>query len=114
MICILGGNAIGIAWKKPFYKEVDNWVVFVHDVHEHPLLHIYAMEQLPYTTIIKQSNDESNLHIKIKKKAQILPTKFVQPNTRHHPCNGSLSYSRVRGAPLIIPCLFAKHCLAIM
>jgi hypothetical protein len=62
-----------------------SWLIFVHDLHEYPLLNTYAMDQTPYTTIIKMDHSQGEETLfKSKKKAQIWPTKFINPDTEHH------------------------------
>ena len=79
-------------WATPFSSEVSNWHVYIHDLEEHPLLHVYAMEEIPYFTIVTWDRSDP---LPTKKKAQILPTKFIKPNTAGNPCIEDVSYSRV-------------------
>ena len=77
----LGGNALSLLWATDFSASASSWLSFVHDLGEFPLLHTYAMDQIPYAIIVRRNPSNS---LKTKKKVQIMPTKLINPDTKHH------------------------------
>ncbi len=83
------GSFMGFSYIKKLREASKTWFVYVHDIHEHVLLHTFGIGNPTHVTM-----STTQLHQEfVAARALVTPELYTYPDTSHHPCNSSHSYS---------------------